>query len=205
MFQSVLSLPISTSSQEWLVRSGYRTLADIDDADCEDGKGTTLQQIKSLLKAHPEPNRVTAWAHIQQRRSQHHFLTRLDALDTLLGGHGLRLGSIVEVLGDPGCGQTQLCLQLCMAVQLSTLTLGGAGMNAVYVDCVGSFSATAAEKICQGTLDKISVFRVYAAHELIALLASFDRVCSRVGGRIGLLAINTVSWPFLASFPDSLL
>ncbi|KAJ2399257.1 DNA repair protein rad51c [Coemansia sp. RSA 2559] len=205
MFQSVLSLPISTSSQEWLIRNGYRTLADIDDAACEDGKDTTLLRIKSLLKAHPEPNRVTAWAHIQQRRTQHHFLTRLDALDTLLGGHGLRLGSIVEVLGDPGCGQTQLCLHLCMAVQLSASTLGGVGMSAVYVDCVGSFSATAAEKICPGTLDGLSVFRVYAAHELMALLTSFDHVCSSVSGRVGLLVINTVSWPFLASFSDSLL
>ncbi|KAJ2572464.1 DNA repair protein rad51c [Coemansia sp. RSA 1813] len=204
MPQSVLSLPISASSQEWLIRNGYRTVADIDEERCEDGKDTTLLRIKSLLKAQPEPKRVTAWSHIQQRRSQHHFLTRLDALDTLLGGYGLRLGSIVEVLGDPGSGQAQLCLQLCMAVQLSTLS-HGTGMRAVYVDCVGSFSATAAEKICQGTLDKISVFRVYAAHELMAFLMSFDNVCSRMDGRVGLLIINTVSWPFLASFSDDLL
>ncbi|KAJ2558652.1 hypothetical protein EV175_000694 [Coemansia sp. RSA 1933] len=203
MSQSVLSLPISASSQEWLIRNGYRTVADIDEDGREDA---TLLRIKSLLRAQPCPKRVTAWSYIQQHRSQHHFMTRLDALDALLGGHGLRLGSIVEVLGDPGSGQTQLCLQLCMAVHLSTsTTASGDGMRAVYVDCVGSFSATAAARVCQGTLDKTSVFRVYAAHELIALLTSFDRVCSRVGGRIGLLVINTVSWPFLASFPDNLL
>ncbi|KAJ2520478.1 hypothetical protein H4217_002004, partial [Coemansia sp. RSA 1939] len=107
---------------------------------------------------------------------------------------------------------TQLCLQLCVAATAAAHQLspefdgGGAGtMRAVYVDCVGAFSATAAERLCQDALDKISVFRIFAAHELMALLSSFDSVCRVVGGSVGLLVVNTVSWPFLASFPDNIM
>ncbi|KAJ2524445.1 DNA repair protein rad51c [Coemansia sp. RSA 2049] len=219
MSRSVLSLPIPASSQEWLVRNGYRTVADIDEGCTDDGKDATLLRIKSLLSTSTGPNgdnnsnvSNSAWFLVQQRRTQRHFLTRIDALDGLLGGHGLRLGSIVEVVGDPGSGQTQLCLQLCVAATAAAHQLspefdgGGAGtMRAVYVDCVGAFSATAAERLCQDALDKISVFRIFAAHELMALLSSFDSVCRVVGGSVGLLVVNTVSWPFLASFPDNIM
>ncbi|KAI9500960.1 hypothetical protein BX070DRAFT_229166 [Coemansia spiralis] len=148
----------------------------------------------------------SAWSRIQQRQTRHYFLTQLDALDTLLGGRGL-------VIGDPGSGQTQLCLRLCIAAQLPA-ELGGIEMRAVYVDCIGSFSSSGASRAVQSIsrycqqssheqlLNGVGVFRVYSAHELMALLVSFENIRSQLNN-VGLLVINTISWPFLASFPDN--
>ncbi|KAI8323197.1 hypothetical protein GQ54DRAFT_296901 [Martensiomyces pterosporus] len=105
-------------------------------------------------------------------------------------------------------------------------------MNAVYVDTVGSFAYCGAARVAHdlrgqlenaiasssgvddpraapnlapsAILDGVSVFRVHGAHELVALLAQFDQICREITNA-GLLVINTVSWPFLASFPNNII
>ncbi|KAJ2359423.1 DNA repair protein rhp57 [Coemansia sp. RSA 2618] len=60
--------------------------------------------------------------------------TRIDAL---LGG-GIRLGSIVEIVGESAAGKTQLCLQLAIAAQLPR-SVGGADGGVIYVSTEGVF------------------------------------------------------------------
>ncbi|KAJ2624346.1 S-glutathionyl-(chloro)hydroquinone reductase [Coemansia sp. RSA 1358] len=219
MSRSVLSLGIPALIQEKLLRNGYRTAADL-----ESDNDSALLKFLTPTEAHRLSAAVmatkaasvdysSAWSRIQQRQTRHYFLTQLDALDTLLGGRGLGLGNIAEVIGDPGSGQTQLCLRLCIAAQLPA-ELGGIEMRAVYVDCIGSFSSSGASRAVQSIsrycqqssheqlLNGVGVFRVYSAHELMALLVSFENIRSQLNN-VGLLVINTISWPFLASFPDN--
>lgn len=51
---------------------------------------------------------------------------------------GISLGKITEVCGAAGVGKTQLCMQLCISIQLPT-ELGGMAAKAIYVDTEGSF------------------------------------------------------------------
>ncbi|KAJ2370567.1 DNA repair protein rhp57 [Coemansia sp. RSA 2610] len=58
-------------------------------------------------------------------------------IDALLGG-GIRLGSIVEIVGESAAGKTQLCLQLAIAAQLPR-SVGGAGGDVIYISTEGAF------------------------------------------------------------------
>ncbi|KAI7831857.1 hypothetical protein BX661DRAFT_179399 [Kickxella alabastrina] len=211
MSRPVLSLNLPAHLKTLLVQNGYLAAADFDE-----GRGqrtcckAEVQAVADL--ARKQPVAVSAWALGQNTRRQRSFLTQLCGLDSLLGGKGIALGggSVNEVVGQPGSGQTELCLRLCMAVQLPE-SLGGAGMRAVYVDTTGSFYhvglreqlVAARKNDLSLQLPEPGMLLDGLAHELVALLESFDDVCRELSN-VGLLVVNTVSWPFLASFPENL-
>ncbi|KAJ1993728.1 DNA repair protein rad51c [Coemansia thaxteri] len=227
MSRSVLSLRLPAHLQAKLVHHGYHTVADFDESPLTNDLSQLLTQpeLRCLaLTAQAQPSAHSAWLLRQQAQAQSYFSTQLSQLDALLGGRGVPLGCITEVFGEPGSGQTELCLRLCLAARLPA-NLGGLGANSVYIDTVGSFSycgaARAARSLClqrpdhsdgiegiatQATaslLDGIHVFRVYAAHELMALLCSFEQIARQTAG-IGLVVLNTVSWPCFVSFASNI-
>ncbi|XP_016950936.1 DNA repair protein RAD51 homolog 3 [Drosophila biarmipes] len=60
------------------------------------------------------------------------ILTGNKALDHYFGG-GISLGHIVELIGNSGTGKTQMCLQLCLNVQIPKAA-GGLGGSALFID-----------------------------------------------------------------------
>ncbi|KAJ2908919.1 DNA repair protein rad51c [Coemansia aciculifera] len=222
MSRSVLSLRLPVYLQTKLIQNGYHTVADFDRH--LDLGFLTQSEVHSLkCAAGTKLSARSALSLRQQALTQSYFSTQLSQLDALLGGRGIPLGCVTEVTGEPGSGQTDLCLRLCLAARLPAAQ-GGLGVDSLYIDTVGSFSycgaARAALRLCAphhehatdselsdslatSLLDGIHVFRVYAAHELSALLCSFDEIASQVAG-IGLVIINTVSWPYVASFASSI-
>lgn len=46
-------------------------------------------------------------------------------MDRILGGCGIPLGSLTEIVGESASGKTQLALQLCLAVQDPSQLHGG--------------------------------------------------------------------------------
>jgi RAD51-like protein 2 len=76
--------------------------------------------------------------------------TLSSGLDTVLGG-GVYTGKLTEVCGAAGLGKTQLCMQLCVNVQIPR-RFGGLGAKAVYVDTEGSFSSKRLVEIAGATI-----------------------------------------------------
>ncbi|XP_013147584.1 PREDICTED: DNA repair protein RAD51 homolog 3-like isoform X3 [Papilio polytes] len=74
-------------------------------------------------------------------------------LDNILGTDGIPLGSITELLGLPGTGKTQICLQLCAAVQVPE-ALGGLNAKALYIDTNTNFVLKRFTEILSATLTK---------------------------------------------------
>lgn len=74
------------------------------------------------------------------------------ALSALLG-NAVRPGSgrILEICGLPGCGKTQLCLQICASAQARGVP-GEGYAEAVYVDAEGSFMARRYAQVCRAAL-----------------------------------------------------
>ncbi|XP_013147583.1 PREDICTED: DNA repair protein RAD51 homolog 3-like isoform X2 [Papilio polytes] len=66
---------------------------------------------------------------------------------------GIPLGSITELLGLPGTGKTQICLQLCAAVQVPE-ALGGLNAKALYIDTNTNFVLKRFTEILSATLTK---------------------------------------------------
>ncbi|XP_037724583.1 DNA repair protein RAD51 homolog 3 [Drosophila subpulchrella] len=60
------------------------------------------------------------------------ILTSNKALDNHFGG-GIPLGHIVELIGNSGTGKTQMCLQLCLNVQIPKAA-GGLEGSALFID-----------------------------------------------------------------------
>ncbi|KAJ1973555.1 DNA repair protein xrcc3 [Dimargaris xerosporica] len=88
-----------------------------------------------MTTAPPAP---LSWTTAQELLAQQRFLTTGDSmLDDLLGG-GVPVPGVVEVSGASASGKTQLCLQLCLTVQLPQ-ELGGLGGGALYFSTEDSF------------------------------------------------------------------
>jgi DNA-repair protein XRCC3 len=66
-------------------------------------------------------------------------------LDQYLSG-GIRPEGIMEIYGESACGKTQVCLQLCLMVQLP-LKLGGLEGGAVYICTEDKFPAKRLEQM----------------------------------------------------------
>ncbi|KAF9113398.1 DNA repair protein xrcc3 [Mortierella sp. AM989] len=70
---------------------------------------------------------------------EEHWLSLGDPiLDTALGGSGFMTRGITEIAGESAVGKTQLCLQLCLTVQLP-LHMGGLNGSAVWLSTEGKF------------------------------------------------------------------
>ena len=67
-----------------------------------------------------------------------HIVTFSQKVDELLGG-GIRLGEVTEIAGLPGCGKTQLAMQLSVMALLPK-SLGGVQGRTLYIDTEGSFA-----------------------------------------------------------------
>jgi RAD51-like protein 2 len=61
------------------------------------------------------------------------------------------LGKISEVCGAAGLGKTQLCMQLCVNVQIPE-RFGGLGAKAIYIDTEGSFVSNRLVEIANSTM-----------------------------------------------------
>ena len=63
------------------------------------------------------------------------IITYSQSMDSMMGG-GVCIGQLTEFCGPPGVGKTQICIQLCIDVQLPRL-LNGVEGEAVYIDTEG--------------------------------------------------------------------
>ncbi|KAJ2397692.1 DNA repair protein rad51c [Coemansia sp. RSA 2603] len=174
-----------------------------------------FEQVTALTQTQPFIKSV--WTLYEESRRQRAILTQHIDIDALLGRKGLALGQVCEIVGQPGAGQTELCLRLCLSVQISE-ERGGVGLNAVYIDTSGTFTYSGAKLALQRlqfqlgedativndqVAERINVFRVHCAQELIALMYQFEKVCESIGN-VGLLVVNSISWPFLVSAPENM-
>lgn len=73
------------------------------------------------------------------------------SIDKILGNGGVQLGSITELLGLPGSGKTQLCLQLCASVQVPK-HLGGLDAEALFIDTNTNFTLSRFREILSASL-----------------------------------------------------
>ncbi|KAJ1642341.1 hypothetical protein LPJ64_005809, partial [Coemansia asiatica] len=107
-----------------------------------------VQLVSSLTQT--QPSIRTGWELSCETRGTRTFSTSIKELDKLLGGQGfaVRKASVCEIVGQPGEGQTELCLRLAIAAQT-------AGLRAVYVDSTGSFSYGGASRAAQRLREQI--------------------------------------------------
>ncbi|CUV05588.1 unnamed protein product, partial [Cryptosporidium hominis] len=71
-------------------------------------------------------------------------------------GGGIIIGKgIIELCGVPGSGKTLLCKILALNIQIPK-SIGGPGLNAIYIDSEGGFSDNRLREISKSTLNYIN-------------------------------------------------
>ncbi|XP_075228232.1 DNA repair protein RAD51 homolog 3-like isoform X3 [Lycorma delicatula] len=141
----IYTLPLPFTVVSKLRDEGYLFCDDIFD-----GKKCLKDEIKKVLSHLPKeiwenlhelvtvPEQKSACQTLQDEVKIQKIVTFSQAVDQILGG-GVFLGDVLEFCGASGSGKTQMCLQLCIAVQLP-FCLGGVQGEAIFIDTDQSFS-----------------------------------------------------------------
>ncbi|KAF9152254.1 DNA repair protein xrcc3 [Linnemannia schmuckeri] len=74
-------------------------------------------------------------------------------LDAAVGGKGIMTRAITEIAGESAVGKTQLCLQLCLIVQLPE-SMGGLGGSVVWLSTEGKFPYNRLESMISRFVEK---------------------------------------------------
>ncbi|KAM0686910.1 Meiotic recombination protein dmc1 [Conglomerata obtusa] len=125
--------------------------------------------------------------------------------DSLLGG-GIQTMSITEVFGEFRTGKTQLCLTMCITVQLSE-DLGGCGGKAAFIDTEGTFRPERLKEIAhrfkidpEKALENVIFARAYNSEHQNELLISLSAKFSEEPGRFKILIVDSIISLFRTDF-----
>ncbi|EDV95451.1 DNA repair protein RAD51 homolog 3 [Drosophila grimshawi] len=90
---------------------------------------------------------LTAKQYLRKHCSSQRIKTDIGPLDKFLRG-GIRTGKVYEIVGKPGTGGTQLCMKLCLNVQILKDARGLAG-KALYLDTRMAFNPDALRNLAE--------------------------------------------------------
>ncbi|KAF2350199.1 DNA recombination and repair protein Rad51-like C-terminal [Trinorchestia longiramus] len=128
-------------------------LQDFSPTQLSEATGLSLSESCEVLRlcSSSVPNSgETVLDMIEERDCASHVVTLCPSLDAVLGG-GIALGALTEIVGTPGTGKTQLCLQLSVSVQLPKWCHGIDG-EAVFIDTEGSFVTSRLVEIAEAAI-----------------------------------------------------
>ena len=108
------------------------TTSNIDRHSCNDVSNHKSNEIARLSTTRTAADILSS--HLEFKRP---IVSFCQSIDSLLGG-GFAVSEVTELVGLPGIGKTQLCIQLCVDVALPK-QFGGVCGEALYIDTEGSF------------------------------------------------------------------
>ncbi|CAH8545635.1 unnamed protein product [Dicrocoelium dendriticum] len=176
-FVELISLPLSASILQALVRSGYSTVGEVAGLTVErltticgtdvDKSADALRLIRRYCEmAHDDEstlssflaNTHTAYELLGDenflrtgRPTESAVVSMCRSFDDMMGG-GFPIGKLTELCGPPGVGKTQFCIQACLTVQLPRW-FGGLEGEAVFIDTEGSFVPRRARQMAEALVD----------------------------------------------------
>lgn len=208
--QKLEDLPgVGPITAQKLRSSGYYTLESIAVASARElSEVTGMGRDKAMelsMKAREilQLNFHTAEELLKHRKDIARLTTGSKALDHLLGG-GVETQAILELIGEYGAGKTQLCHNLCVAVQLAS-EKGGLNGNALYLDTEGTFRPERILQIAQRfgvdpnkVLKNIIVARAFNSDHQILIIEKTDELIEKKN--IKLVIVDSVISHFRAEY-----
>ncbi|KAF8796082.1 DNA repair protein RAD51 like protein [Argiope bruennichi] len=164
MSRDLTTYPISQNARFKLLSSGFLTKEDLNgfkpnELACE--TGLSVQEALDVLDIvfpTPSSNSVSevlscsAFDVLLDEKSRSPITTSCKSFDFILNG-GIPMKKITELCGCPGAGKTQMCMQLCVNVQIPK-SLGGIDGEAFYIDTEGSFMAQRLLQIANASVNE---------------------------------------------------
>ena len=165
------------------------------------GEGKAEEATKKA-RASALPKVFTVREYLDRRKDLPRLTTGSKNLDTLLCG-GLEPG-ITELIGAYGTGKTQICLQLCMTVQM-TKNRGGLAGGAFYIDTEDTLKPERLLQIAKGVgleddraLDNIYAFKaINSDHQFEGLTQAVEYVKEK---GVKLLIVDSLTAHFRSEY-----
>ena len=151
-------LPLRPSTLSTFERRGFVSTGELNDSKrnggmsisppnsgCSLGEAASLMRevdsaVSSVCPTAQHKQSATALSLISKLKTTNRTIVSFSkSVDSMLGG-GIAKGEVTEIVGLPGVGKTQLCMQLCVDAQRLPTAFGGVQGDAVYLDTEGSFS-----------------------------------------------------------------
>jgi RAD51-like protein 2 len=163
MYRHVTSLPIPNEFKSKLVKNGVESLNElanlkptdlIKDFGFSKNDVADLNETLNLYQTSTKPLTLYDLLKEQEQRKHLHLSTLSKSFDEILGG-GIPLGKITEICGVAGVGKTQICMQMCVNVQIPE-KYGGLGGKAIYIDTEGSFISKRVVEIANAVIDLVA-------------------------------------------------
>jgi DNA repair protein RadA len=140
---------------------------------------------------------------MKMRSEVEKLTTGSEALDELLGG-GLETQSITEFYGEFGSGKSQICMQLCVNVQLPC-EKGGLDGAALYIDTERTFRVERVMQMAkrigldpEKVVDNIIYAEAFTSDHQIQLLESADEVVKE--NNVRLIIIDSLTAHFRSEY-----
>jgi RAD51-like protein 2 len=190
-------LPLRPSTLSTLERRGFVSTGELNASKRNGGMsnlaaelGCSLAEAASLMRevdsavssvcpTAQHKQSATALSLISKLKSTNRTIVSFSkSVDSMLGG-GIAKGEVTEIVGLPGVGKTQLCMQLCVDARLPT-AFGGVQGDAVYLDTEGSFSPERCftmAKVCHLFYFKSLVSLYYSSLFINYVLISYLGTC----------------------------
>ncbi|NXY71208.1 RA51D protein, partial [Glareola pratincola] len=186
--------------------NGIRTVVDFVSSDLEDVAQKcslsykALAAVRRVLLAQFSAFPANGADLYEELKSSTAILpTGSPSLDQLLDS-GLYTGEMMELMGAPGSGKTQVCLGIAASVSL------GLKQHVLFLDSTGGFTASRLYQMLraqaeaeeeQAALQRIQVVRVFNVYEMLSALQELrDRLSQQVvssTGPLKMVVIDSVS------------
>jgi len=142
------TFPIPPCIQTKLSKAGFFTAANIlcfRPSELSSSAEITIEEAADVLDTVGKPNTAlrdmkTALELLYDELSHLKITSFCERLDSIFEG-GIPFGKLTEISGIAGVGKTQVCLQLCVTVQMPK-ACGGVQGQAVFIDTEGSFNVS---------------------------------------------------------------
>ncbi|MEM0444862.1 MAG: DNA repair and recombination protein RadA [Nitrososphaerota archaeon] len=140
---------------------------------------------------------------LERRKSLERITTGCSSLDNLLRG-GVETQAVTELVGEYGCGKTQLCHTLCVTAQLPK-EKGGLSAGAIYIDTESTFRPERVYEIAKARglnpekiLEGVVVSEVYNSSHLQLVVRELGRHIEKYKAR--LVIVDSIISHFRADY-----
>jgi len=140
---------------------------------------------------------------MERRKTLQRLTTGSQALDTMLGG-GVETQAITELIGEFGCGKTQICHTLCVTAQLPR-DEGGLEGSAIYIDTEATFRPERISQIAEArglnakkTLEGVIFANVYNSSHLQLTIRELGRYIEKFKAK--LVIVDSIISHFRAEY-----
>eukprot|EP01023_Acetabularia_acetabulum_P002041 TRINITY_DN10791_c0_g1_i2.p1 TRINITY_DN10791_c0_g1~~TRINITY_DN10791_c0_g1_i2.p1 ORF type:complete len:303 (-),score=33.88 TRINITY_DN10791_c0_g1_i2:272-1180(-) len=208
----ISALSLHPTVRQQLQHNGYRSTQDLEGVSLEtlihetNLKPDDAQNILDLVRFNRNQIPLYSASQLLENPSMT-ISTGCQSIDNILGG-GVRSSELTEIIGLPGVGKTQLCMQLCIQVQLQQHQQRDC---ALYIDADGSLNhfrlqqmifSRKLNSICSNLMENITTIRTTDHLQLFAACRGLERIIQR-SPQIKLVIVDSVAYHLRQKFANN--